>query len=188
MPRKITPSVFIIVLVCFFLPWINVSCQGQKVASFSGMQLVTGTTIEEPALFGNSQKKKVSGEPLAVIAFIAVLAGFGLSFRKGGKAPICPTAAGIIGAILLLMLKSKVDKDIFHQTGGMLQTNYDAGYYLALISFIIAAGTSAYSMINESTVGPPIRQNAADLKFCSHCGAGIERDSIFCVECGSSLK
>lgn len=50
--KKISPVILGIALICFFLPWINVSCQGEKVGTFTGIKLVTGTTIEQRGMFG----------------------------------------------------------------------------------------------------------------------------------------
>jgi hypothetical protein len=65
--KKISPILFGVTLVCFLFPFVTVSCGGQKMASFSGAQLATGTSVDEPQMFGPSQKKKVDPEPLAAL-------------------------------------------------------------------------------------------------------------------------
>lgn len=50
--KKAIPAILGLALICFFLPFVTVSCQGQKLMTFSGIQLVTGTTIQEPQMFG----------------------------------------------------------------------------------------------------------------------------------------
>lgn len=185
--RKISPAIFGIALICFFLPWINVSCQGQKVMSFTGIQLVTGTTIEEPTMFGAKQERKVNGETLAILTFLTVITGLGLSFLKDKKR--VGAVVGGAGIILLLLLKSKLDNDILKETGGMLQLNYEAGFYLTLISFLSAIGINVYSIMQDRGLSlPQIKNQSAGYKFCSQCGARIDYDSTFCSECGHSLK
>ena len=43
--RRFTPAIYVLTLICFFLPFTHISCEGRKVASFTGIQLVTGTSI-----------------------------------------------------------------------------------------------------------------------------------------------
>jgi hypothetical protein len=142
--KKLSPAIFGIALICFFLPFVNVSCQGQKVASYTGIQLVTGTTIEEPSMFGQKQVREVSGEPLAILAFLSGIAGLGLSFLKSKKSAIGPAVVGIVGLISLLLLKSEMDDDILREGGGMLQIEYTAGFWLTFVLYLSAIGLNAF--------------------------------------------
>ncbi len=73
--KTISPAVFGIIIICFFFPFMDISCIGQKVISFSGMQMVTGTTIEKPTMFGEkTENEKINPEPLAVATFIFIIA------------------------------------------------------------------------------------------------------------------
>src|SRR4029077_1026171 len=76
------PLTYGAIVVCFFFTFINISCQGQRVASLSGLQLALGTTIETQTMFGGPEKKKVPAEPLVTGALIAAVAGFILSIRR----------------------------------------------------------------------------------------------------------
>lgn len=51
--RHVSPAAFGFVVLCFLLPFVTLSCPGGSF-TFSGVQLATGTTIEEPGLFGLS--------------------------------------------------------------------------------------------------------------------------------------
>ncbi|MFN3396681.1 MAG: zinc-ribbon domain-containing protein [Thermodesulfovibrionales bacterium] len=188
-PKKLSPAIFGIALICFFLPWINVSCQGQKVMSFSGIQLVTGTTIEEPTMFGPAQKRKVKSEAFALLTFLSAIAGLVLSLMKNKKGTIGTIVSGCAGIVLLLMLESKLDSDIKKETAGMLQLNYDIGFYLTLVLFIAVAGINAYSIMRyKGMTLPQINNQSPSFKFCSQCGAKLHSDATFCSECGHSLK
>ena len=77
---KVSAALFIVTTICFLFPFFTVSCNGQKVATFSGVQMATGTTVERPQAFGSTQKERVDAEPSAAIAAICALAGIGLSF------------------------------------------------------------------------------------------------------------
>jgi hypothetical protein len=84
--KKVSSATLILVLICFFMPFVTFSCGGQKLVTLSGMQLVTGTTIEEPQMFGPPKKTKLAPECMALLTFLAVIAGLGfeLSERQEG--------------------------------------------------------------------------------------------------------
>ncbi|QER41756.1 hypothetical protein F1847_02940 [Thermodesulfobacterium sp. TA1] len=156
MTKKISPALFGIVILCFFLPWFSVSCQGQKIITVTGIQLVTGTTIEEPKMpleLGVNQKnekRKIEGEPIAILILLAAIAGLGLNFLlKGKRRAVGSVAVGGAGISLLLILKLKLDKNIMKETGGMLQLNSEIGFFLTALLFIFAIGVNIYSLIQE---------------------------------------
>ena len=143
--KKFSPTIFGLALICFFLPFIEVSCQGQKIVTYTGIQMITGTTIEQPDLFGTGkQSKKVDPEPLAIFAFFSGVMGLGLSFLKGRKSSVAPAIAGIIGVIALLLLKSKLNNEILKEGGGMLQLEYGVGFWLTFVLYLSAIGLNIF--------------------------------------------
>ncbi len=142
--KKISPAILGIALICFFLPWINISCQGEKVATYTGIQLVTGTTIEQKGMFGEKKVEKVDAEPLAIATLICVIVGLGLSFLKGRKSAIAPAIVSAGGLVLLLLLKSKITNDILREGGGVIQVGYSVGFWLTLLFIIFAIGLNAF--------------------------------------------
>ena len=70
--RHISSASFLFALFCFLLPFVTLSCPGASI-TFSGAQLVTGTTVEVPQMFGEAQQQKFDSEPLAVLAFLCAL-------------------------------------------------------------------------------------------------------------------
>lgn len=137
--RHISSASFLFGLLCFFLPFITLSCPGANI-TFSGAQLATGTTVEVPQMFGGATPKKFDSEPLALFALLCALAGLavGLSSAKGART--ISVGLGILGAILLLALKAKISSDVAREGEGMLVVSYGLGYWLALISALFAAG------------------------------------------------
>lgn len=156
--RKLTPALFGFALVCFFMPFVSVSCQSQTLGSFTGIQLVTGTTVEQPTMFGPRQTQRVGGEPLALLAFLCGLAGLGLGFVKGRPGAVGAAAAGGLGVLLFLLLKSKVDGDVMSQGRGLLQLDWGAGFWLSLLCYLAAAFISVYALKqsrSEQAAPPP---------------------------------
>jgi membrane protease YdiL (CAAX protease family) len=132
--KKFSPVVFGIVLICFMLPWINLSCEGHNAASFSGIQLVTGTTVER-------QNQKVDSEPLAVAFLVLIVLGFALSFLKDKKSSIIPGIISAAAFALLLMLKSKIETESSNQS---IQVQYAIGFWLVLVLVLGAIVLNGY--------------------------------------------
>jgi membrane-bound ClpP family serine protease len=132
--KKFSPAVFGIILICFLLPWINLSCEGHNAATFSGLQLVTGTTVQQ-------QNQIVKSEPLAVAVLVLTVLGLALSFLKDKKSSIIPGIIGVAAFILLLLLKSKIDTDASNQS---IQVQYAIGFWMVLVLLIGAIALNGY--------------------------------------------
>ena|SRR5438270_5442484 len=157
MKSKVSPGLFVVTILCFLLPFITVSCNGQKVATFSGMQLATGTTLEEPQMFGRPQRKHVDPEPMASLALICAAAGLALSFL-GARAALAPAISGAVGALLLVVLQSKLESDITRQAQGMFRLEYESGFVLTLIFFLVAAAWNAWLFFAGRRLSTPAPQ------------------------------
>src|SRR6266852_3589386 len=127
---KVSPIIFIASILCFLFPFIAVSCGGQRFASFSGIQLATGTTVDQPQMFGPSQKKKVAPDPFAAVAGLCAIVALGLSFVGSARTSIAPAISGATGAISLLLMKSRMDSEIVKQGQGILRDRILAGITL----------------------------------------------------------
>lgn len=131
-PEKFSPMFFAFALFCFLLPFATVSCPGGQ-ATLSGYHLVVGTEI---------QGEKVSGDILAVVAFLLTLLGLALSFAKEKEGFTGAGVAGGAAALALLVLQSKMSKDVADGSGGLATVSYEVGYWLAVMAL---AGGAAFS-------------------------------------------
>ncbi|HEV2378958.1 MAG TPA: zinc ribbon domain-containing protein [Terriglobia bacterium] len=186
--KKLSGVTFAMAVLCFFLPFVTFSCQGEKVASFTGIQLMTGASIQQPQMFGASQERKSGGEPLAVVAFLCVAAGLAVSFVKGRKGAVLPALAGGLGLIVLLLLKSKLDNDVLTQSEGMVQMQYEAGFYLTLLLSLAAAGVNGYAWARArgARLGGMGVTTAGG--FCTQCSSKNPAGDAFCKECGAKFE
>ena len=123
--------------LCFFFPFVAVSCGGVQVFSLTGQQLATGTTFLQPQPFGPPQKQHINADPFAAVAGICAIAGVALSLA-GQKMVNGRAAAAAVGSASLLVMKSHLNSELQNQAGGMVQANYQTGYTLALV--LLAAG------------------------------------------------
>jgi amino acid transporter len=160
-PKKISlGSVsFLVAILLFLLPFVEIKCNDQTLATNTGIGLAFGTdyktiaqkkTLDNP--LGNSSEKAVTekqqGEMYvsALIALLLGAIGFVLSLMKSNKAGVF---IGGLAAICLIILMIQIQMDIKDKpnTSGeddftkniKVTAEFTAWYYLSLISFIAAA-------------------------------------------------
>jgi hypothetical protein len=61
MKNFLSPAIYGVIILCFFLPWVSVSCQGQPIVTFSGFQLAKGTTFDQPKSENGGRKATEKG-------------------------------------------------------------------------------------------------------------------------------
>jgi len=192
---KISSGLLGLALLLFLLPWITVSCSGQKVFTFSGTDLAIGKTIEVPQGFGPA-KKENTREVKASIAFLAAIAGILASFlvKVERIQKIVLTACGGIGGIFLYLLKSKLDGEIVVEGAGMIGVEYHFGFWVSMLFFFVVGILNALSIagvLEKFTSGAATSipsTSRSKPSFCSQCGAKVSPEDTFCSECGHSLK
>lgn len=148
--RKISLGALLVALICFFLPFTELSCQGQKVTSLTGIQLVTGTTLSQPRPFGPPKKTKMPSEPLAVVAFVCAGLAMAFAVLRNRMATIISAVVSAAGAVTLLLLKSKIDSDIMKEGQGVLQVGYLFPYWLALLLYVAASVLNGYAFTQRA--------------------------------------
>lgn len=45
--KKFSPVFFLLAAGCFFMPFFDLACSGERLATLNGIQLVTGTHVEQ---------------------------------------------------------------------------------------------------------------------------------------------
>ena len=148
--KRISPALFTLILICFFLPFITFSCRQEPITTLNGVELATGKTIKSPSVLGQQTKEeKIPPEPLATLALLSGLVGLGTSFIKAKKSAIGAVGSGTTGFILLLMLKSKIDDEIVKQGQGIILVSYGFGFWMAFLFFVSAALINIYSLVQD---------------------------------------
>lgn len=141
---------FGLILICFLLPFVTISCAGQEIVTLSGLQLTTGETIETPSSYrGLPKKQQIPGELLAGLAFTSASVGLGVSFIKSRRGLIAQTSAGAAGNLLLLLLKGKLDHEVIQSGQGILSAKYDSGFWIAFLLFVATAGLSGSLLVKS---------------------------------------
>jgi hypothetical protein len=161
--RKYSPALFGLVLLCFCFPFTHISCQGDRVATFSGVQLVVGTRIStaDMEMLGQnprSAQQKVGREFWAILAFLSAGAGLVAFALKGQRRYLGGAIAGGAGVLALLLLKLRIDDAVLKEGEGVLQATYGGGFYLAMLVFACAAALHGYLLWDAKQ--PPGRKPA----------------------------
>lgn len=130
------------------LPFVAVTCQEQQLASLSGLQLVTGTTVRDPT---TGREQKTGTETWAVVALVCAVFGAFTAGDRHKAARVGGAIAGGVGALSLLLLKAALDNEVMRSGQGMLGTRYLFGYWLALLALIGAAAANVVAASKGAT-------------------------------------
>ena len=187
--------------LCFFLPFVTVSCGGMKAFTLTGQQMATGTTLTQPQPFGPPQAQKIGADPFAAIAWICAIAGIPLSLA-GRKLAAGTAVSGTAGAVALLVFHSRLDEQIQKQGEGMATVSSEAGFTLAVLLLIAGTAWNVYLFIQNRRAGTaripaasasnarvgPESVDAASPPACVHCGKPIPVGMRFCESCGKPAQ
>jgi ribosomal protein S27AE len=197
----LSPVFFVIVIICFFLPFFNLTCQQQKIASLTGFELMTGTTIKTNENINGSndmplsglnkgiKSESVSAEPLALIVFLMAIGGLILSFYKK-YSDLGPAIAALLGVVSLIFLSSVVTDDLLGRAQYQpLAVECTTGYYISLIFFVAALFYNAYLFAIRISYKPADTSTIEDkMRFCPKCGAINDLVSLYCNKCGAKME
>jgi len=163
--RPLIPALFAIVIVFFFFNFFTISCGGQKIASVTGFNMVTGTQLNDKDMFTGNQKKgeKIPSNLWAVLAFGAAIIGLGAFLIKEKREAVIGTGAGVVGFGSLVILQFAVKAAIEKKAEGAIQTDFQFAYWGALLA-IGMAGFISYLRMQKTTpltitVTPPASSN-----------------------------
>lgn len=162
--RRFSPAMFAVIAVCFFLPFVALTCAGQELFSVKGIDLVTGTEITEDDLSGDvrdslqqfeegfgetptddsaDENDKLDPQLWAIVALAAAVVGVvgGLVLRDR-RGRLLSAISGIVGAVSLILLRATFDVESGADAGqeiGQVSIGYEwrLGWWLALLLFLV---------------------------------------------------
>ncbi len=134
----IRAGAFGLVLICFFLPFVVVSCPQHGSASVSGVEIAFGRTIQGERLSSVTNDQRILPQVLAVLALACAVAGIIFSYLKKKAAFALCTAASAAGITLMIVLRTRMNAQAYILKGQGLVLRYEYGYSLALAAFILA--------------------------------------------------
>jgi hypothetical protein len=143
--KKFSPGFYGIIILLFFLPFVNLSCSGQTIMSLSGFQLITGADYKANSMFGETTTsetkadEKIESQPLALFALLAAVIALAISFVKIRMMSLVNIVLSALGAIFLILLKINMDGDAKLSAQAVITLDYQFAYWLSIILFIAAA-------------------------------------------------
>jgi len=109
-----------VVVLCFFLPFFGVSCNGMEIVTVSGADMVGGckpggmiSEMEAQEGMGSVEVHDVDREPWAIVAMGLALVGFGVAWLRSRPALFGSFVLAIaaLAAMIALYVEAKGDLD-----------------------------------------------------------------------------
>lgn len=172
--RFISPALFGIILVCFLLPFMSISCGRQEIGTLSGMEMAFGTEIE-----GDD----VDALPPATWALTAAVFGLAISFWNRGK--VLAALSGLAGFGSLMILQLAVNEEMSKPGNRGIDVTWTNVYYVVLLLFLGVAIYNIYLLTRKKAAQPLPR--GQDQTFCTSCGSPNSSNSQFCTQCGAQI-
>ncbi len=178
--RSVIPIAFALIIIFFFFSFVDFKCNSMKVASLSGINLVTGTHVKTAADNFSSDNylnsidnnrtnpaqnagEKVEPNLWAILALLMAIGGFVAFYKKIKSESLAGTAAGAIGFVSLLILRSAIKNKISEQSGGMVPIEIDFlfAYWASLLAFLIGGSLSYLRLKQEKLIRSPNKDLSA---------------------------
>lgn len=127
--KSIKISFVILMIICFLLPFVTISCEGQEITTINGYELVIGKTIEE-----QGQEDGIGPNPLLIVILIAMIALAIFVFTGSPRLNYIGVLLNLLCIIMLIMFKIIFTQKV-KESG--FQANYEIGYWSILILSIV---------------------------------------------------
>ncbi len=212
---KINLGMGCLVLACFFLPWVGLSCGDITFVKLSGYQLTTGKIPLDEDVIRQYQDKlgmerseeEMSGQPqqstpkfyfLIVIicaANIIFLSAKMLDEIDRTKSIVTMVFADVGAVFMIIIAAIDFGFDIPSGSEMIIRTSLQPGYYITLAAFFIVAALSVITMkaLNTpSVVDMNLNLQIPEQKFSGQgsiktSGASQSQRVKTCKQCGSQI-
>lgn len=181
--KKHTTSVaYLVGLLLFFLPFVEIKCNDMPFAENTGMGLAFGTDYKVTGtgpLQGNkdrinsTSKEKGKLYVLALAALVLGVIGLGISLSNMRSGPSANIIIGTLAALCLVVLMFQISADVKGEVkpgksndlseAVRVSVHYTFWFYLSVCSFL-AAAFFAYKHRQLLPVSPPGRAPQLDLQ------------------------
>lgn len=124
--RMYSPSMFGLVILCFFLPFATISCAGQNV-DLKAFDFVFGRSFSG---------QKIDPYPIAIILLLITIIGAGLYLWVNVNNAMVSLVLGALGIVFVIILRSNITSDVNSSDMGTVTVQYDIGFYLMILLYI----------------------------------------------------
>jgi hypothetical protein len=128
---KLSNSLFLLIIICFFLPFAAISCDNKEVLRLSGVQLMTGTEVKQEGLLWQ-ERRAVPAQPWVIFPFGLAIAGVVLGLGKRRLLVALRAICGAGAATFLLLLQTKLFDNLEEYPKLVFSLKYLSGYWGAV--------------------------------------------------------
>lgn len=186
--RYISLSTFLLILLCFLLPFLRITCSGQEILNLSGYELAFGATKTIDTGW-DSRTEKAEPVVSALVCLIAAIVGAGLTFVSGKSGSLMRLIAAAIGFILLCIVPVEVRAKMGSRSAGAdIGVKLGVGWIVTSLLFIGAAVVSILSLATRPRVHSVAAAGPPAGGFCSQCGQPLTADARSCSGCGAQRQ
>ncbi len=121
-----------VALLAFLLPWVTVSCAGQKFVSLNGLSLATGSFTARNPSTGVMESHSGSPNLLVLIAALAIAFALFIAFTRSARAGAsaglwsCAAAAALCAFVVLFDVRRQFAAGLQHSRGSDLGQSFDS--------------------------------------------------------------
>jgi hypothetical protein len=151
---KLSPLALLLAILCFPFPFITVSCDTGLRKEFTGVQLATGFTVNQPQMFGPPVEHHTPPDPYIAFSLIAGVVGFAATVRSPRR--VFGALSGGLAALSLFLFKFQMDNRVAQDPAAPVHLQYENAFFLALAAF---AGAAVLSLLSKEVEG--LRSRAA---------------------------
>lgn len=173
--KLLSPAGFGIAMFCFLLPFLELKCNDEHIATVKGISMVTGAQLSinddlvlpgDPNIGAGLKGTDIRVHSLqrnyfAIASFLLAFAGFILSFLDFMKKKMMLSAAGLGGVLALLLMRVQLDALLANDAGNagryLLHIDYVYGYWLTIACLLLAGLSNMLEHID--TLKKNLREN-----------------------------
>lgn len=156
---KITGSGAAVAFICFFLPWVLVSCEDQSVMMLSGWDAATGGNVQ--TTFG---PQLIDGSPILFIVLLAAAGCLALVYfvyrRQIAIRSSAYAALGLAGISLLILIVKALTPQTAIPQNDMVNMNFDIklnfqyGFWGTVLAFLAIIGGAIMDLTQKEQEVP----------------------------------
>lgn len=187
--RYLSLSTFLLVFICFLLPFARITCGGEEVLTLNGYELAFGATKSISSGW-NSRTEKSPMVISAILCLLVALTGAALSLAGDRGSVIMRLVAAGLGLLLLLFIQIEAKSRLLGRAadaGAALAVKAGTGWILAALLF--SAGAVVNILLLTRRPGLPVTAVCPPASgFCSQCGQPLSAEDRFCPGCGAQRE
>ena len=149
----------IVVVVSFLFPFFLIKCNGQTLASVSGVKLCVGTEISPGGGNSSADGETITPKAFAIISLLAAIGGVVVAFSKFEKRLLVSLIVASVGVLCLMVLHLNMNFALgdLGSSKKMITIEMGLGYYLAFLGFLATIIYCAIALKGENnkSIIPP---------------------------------